>query len=154
MDKDEPDEEEKAEHQENLLGTCTEIVHDYPEEKEETFCNSVTSTCVLLETDDIPLIDEVLSGDVPPEAALASCIRPESWWIDHSTKAIPNRRSVVSYDPHRYTPVPTTLPPKKGILLSPDVFQLRAPLVSWENFMTPAGSVEIIIPLTDTDQQH
>ena len=154
MDNDEPDKEEKIEHQENLLGTCKEIVHDYPEEKEETFCNSFTTTCVLLETDDIPLIDEVLSGDVPPEAALAPSIRPESWSLDHSTKAIPNRRSVVSYDPHRYTPVPTTLPPKKGILLSPDVFQLRAPLVSWENFMTPAGSVEIIIAQTDTDQQH
>ena len=58
-------------------------------------------------------------------------------------------RSVVSCNPQPYQVLNTSLPQEQLDGFSPDVFHLRAPLVSWEIFMTPAGSAETIFDALD-----
>ena len=137
--------EEKSEnHLEIPIDTCP-MANDDSEDTMKSFCISSTSISILMGTDDIPLIDDVLSADVSPEAALLPRTRPESWTTAHTTPpVIPCRNSVVSYNPASYTPVRTSLPTKQAPVLSPDVFHLRCPLVSAENLGTPPGSRENI----------
>ena len=141
-EKERTEEEERCtSHLESPFGTCKDVLINESEDKQKSFCNSFTSTFLLQGTEDIPLIDDVLSGDVPPEAALTPCTRPESWSTAHTApQVIPCRNSVVSYTP----PVSTSLPTKAAPVLSPDVFHLRCPLVSPENLGTPPGSRENI----------
>ena len=143
MEKEWNKEEEKS-HLEITIDTC-KVANDDSDDIMKNFCISSSSISILLGTDDIPLIDDVLSGDISPEAGLVPRTRPESWTTAHTTPpVIPCRNSVVSYNPASYTPVSTTLPTKQAAVLSPDVFHLRCPLVSAENLGTPPDSRENI----------
>ena len=108
-------------------------------------------TSIMLDTDHIQLIDESpgYDKDLTPE----SCTWPVSYTRDHDRSwsiVMPlHRRSVVSCNPQPYQVLNASVPKKQLDSLSPDVFHLRAPLVSWENFMTPAGSAETIFDTLD-----
>ena len=119
----------------SMCDRVKEKVAEKTKQKPQTSFDSHSST--LLGKEDFPLIDEV----TPVEERGASYLW-KSPCLEESTK--PSRGSVVTYIPHSPPTISTSLPTKPLSCLSPDVFHLRAPLVPWENFMTPAGSVETV----------
>lgn len=106
-------------------------------------------TSIMLDTDDIPLIDDQASAEDNPTHLKLPEIQAESF---SEAPNPPDRRSVVSNtqnsDQSQNLIISTNLP-KKPSEFSPDVFQLRAPLGSWENFMTPATSLETVVNTWD-----
>jgi len=142
-------EEESKRQEENSrhLVTCLKsmcdrlkekVAEESKQKKQDSFDSSVS---ILLDTQDIPLMDELTPTEEIPVRLTVSRIRSDSC-TENSGEKVPCRRSVVSCNPRSYEPIPNSLPKKPLAILSPDVFHLRAPLVSWENFMTPAGSAE------------
>ena len=138
----------------SMCDRVKEKVAEDSKHKNQTSFDSCTS--ILLDTDDIPLIDDQASAEDIPEHLIISRIRSESCSEDHAAPKPPDRRSVVSSAPYSDKTTSQVLNPslpKKPPEFSPDVFHLRAPLVSWENFMTPAGSVETINDMRDGARQ-
>ena len=82
--------------------------------------NKVRANSILLENDDIPLIDS----------------EPESEKMPTLIEKIKTRPNILvgAHNVH-FTP---------SVLDSPDIFHLRAPLVSCENILTPAVSKETL----------
>ena len=107
-------------------------------QKKQSSFESYTS--ILLDTDDVPLMDDLTPVD---DLSLSQMWR-QSIPEDHNGTIPPNRGSVVSNIYQSHQVLSTSLPSKPLSSLSPDVFHIRAPLVSWENFMTPDGSVETV----------
>ena len=133
-----------------LKSMCDRVKEKVAEESKQKKQASFDSyTSIMLDTDHIPLIDESSSTEDVADLPALSNTRPVSYSQDRNRSIPPNRRSVVSCNPQPYQVLNTSLPPKQLDGLSPDVFHLRAPLVSWENFMTPAGSAETIFDSLD-----
>jgi len=133
-----------------LKSMCDRVKEKVAEESKQKKQASFDSyTSIMLDTDHIPLIDECVSPEDDTDLTPVSCTRPVSYSEDHDRSIPPNRRSIVSCNPQPYQVLNTSLPHKQLDSLSPDVFHLRAPLVSWENFMTPAGSAETIFHTLD-----
>ena len=84
--------------------------------------------------ENIPLIDVKTESE---EFVKSDQIRPKSCSVSHQFP-LPENLLMRGLSPRRKKP------PIAG-LDSPDIFHLRAPLVSWENFMTPATSKENMI---------
>jgi len=119
----------------SMCDRVKEKVAEETKQKKQTSFDSNNST--LLGTEDFPLIDEVTPVE---ERGFSHLWR--SPCLEDSTK--PTRGSVVTYIPQSPPTISSSLPSKPLACLSPDVFHLRAPLVPWENFLTPAGSVETV----------
>eukprot|EP00090_Calanus_glacialis_P021502 TRINITY_DN33161_c0_g1_i1.p1 TRINITY_DN33161_c0_g1~~TRINITY_DN33161_c0_g1_i1.p1 ORF type:complete len:276 (-),score=67.10 TRINITY_DN33161_c0_g1_i1:19-846(-) len=131
-----------------LKSMCDRVKEKVAEESKQKKQASFDSyTSIMLDTDHIPLIDESIEDDT--DLSPVSCKQPVSYSEDHNTSIAPHRRSVVSCNIQPYQVLNTSLPQKQPDGLSPDVFHIRAPLVSWENFMTPAGSAETIFDTLD-----
>ena len=119
--------------------------------KQESFdsCKSI-----LMDTDDIPLIDDFGKTEDTISNRNSLRMRSESCSEQKAILKVPCRRSVVSCNTQPFQVPQPSLPKKNSpALLSPDVFHLRAPLVSWENFMTPTASVETLAPPLQTSSQ-
>ena len=69
------------------------VAEDSKEKKQTSFDSS---TSILLDTDDIPLIDDQASSEDIPDHLTDSRIRSESYSEDHKAYMPPNRGSVVS----------------------------------------------------------
>ena len=133
-----------------LKSMCDRVKEKVAEESKQKKQASFDSyTSIMLDTDHIPLIDESSSTEDVTDLTPVSYTRPVSYSGDHNRSIPPHRRSVVSCNPQPHQVLNTILPQKQLDGLSPDVFHLRAPLVSWENFMTPAGSAENIFDTLD-----
>ena len=133
-----------------LKSMCDRVKENVAEESKQKKQASFDSySSIMLDTDDIPLIDESPSTEDVTDFTPVSYTRPVSYSEDYNRSIQPHRRSVVSCNPQPYQVLNTSLPQKQLDGLSPDVFHLRAPLVSWENFMTPAGSAETIFVSSD-----
>jgi len=101
-------------------------------------------TSILNDDDNIPLIDVQSSTEDIPELISISARRPKSASVNQRPTMIEGRsRSIASLGingPELGGGLLTTA--KKRVADSPDIFNLRAPLVSCENFLTPATSRE------------
>merc|ERR1711892_507972 len=104
-------------------------------QKKQSSFESYTS--MLLDTDDFPLMDDL----TPVDDLFGSQVWGQSIREDHDGSIPP---SMATYIPKYHQVLSTSLPSKPISSFSPDVFHIRAPLVSWENFTTPAGSVETV----------
>ena len=118
-----------------LVNTAINTVNDSIDKNENTdITMNVPGSKLLLSYETIPLIDVQADAEEVPEPAQ---MRPKSCSVSNLfptpehllVRGISCLRKDVS----------------ANVLDSPDIFHLRAPLVSWENFMTPATSDEKMV---------
>ena len=126
---------EKVKEKLELVDNDTENEEEMKKDKNENTLIRITGPgSILPGYENIPQIDVKTESE---EFVKSDQIRPKSCSVSHQFP-LPENLLMRGLSPRRKKP------PIAG-LDSPDIFHLRAPLVSWENFMTPATSKENMI---------